>query len=210
MYIDIHTHIIANSEKNHLSIYNLQPLTPDIEQYQEPFSAGIHPWYIPDNTTQAIERLNTLAQKINMVAIGECGLDKLCQTPFELQKELFKAQITISEECKKPLIIHCVKSYNEIVEIKKETKPTQTWIIHGFRGKPKTATMLVKAGFILSIGEKFNPESIKTIAIESLLIESDESAIPIEDIYKNIATTRNISVAELEKEVEKTYKKIFP
>ena len=209
MYIDIHTHIIANSEENHLSIYNLQPLTPDIEQYQGLFSAGIHPWYIPDNPSKTTEALKALTQKSNMVAIGECGLDKLCQTPFELQKELFKAQIAISEECKKPLIIHCVKSYNEIVEIKKEAKPTQTWIIHGFRGKPETAAILVKAGIVLSIGEKFNPESIKTIPIESLLIESDESAMPIEDIYKNIAATRNISVAELEKEIEKTYKKIF-
>ena len=209
MYIDIHTHIIANSEENHLSIYNLQPLTPDIEQYQGLFSAGIHPWYIPDNPSKTTEALKALTQKSNMMAIGECGLDKLCQTPFELQKEIFKVQIAISEERKKPLIIHCVKSYNEIIEIKKETKPTQTWIIHGFRGKPETASMLVKAGIVLSIGEKFNPESIKTIAIENLLIESDESAMPIEDIYKNIATSRNISVTELEKEVEKTYKNIF-
>ena len=209
MYIDIHTHIIANSKENHLSIYNLQPLTPDIEQYQGLFSAGIHPWYIPDNLPETLETLKALTLKSNMMAIGECGLDKLCQTPFELQKEIFKAQIAISEERKKPLIIHCVKSYNEIVELKKETNSTQTWIIHGFRGKPEVATMLTKAGIVLSIGERFNPESVKTIAIEKLLIESDESTMPIEDIYKNIAELRNISLAELGKEVEKTYKKIF-
>ena len=209
MYIDIHTHRLTSSEDNHLSIYNLQPHTIDTGQHKGPLSVGIHPWYIPQNPNQAIKELKTLAQKNNTVAIGECGLDKLYQTPFELQTEIFKAQIAISEELKKPLIIHCVKSYNEIVEIKKETKPTQTWIIHGFRGKPETASMLVKAGIVLSIGEKFNPESIKTIAIENLLIESDESAMPIEDIYKNIATSRNISVTELEKEVEKTYKNIF-
>ena len=209
MYIDIHTHTPTSSKENHLSIYNLQPLSPDIEQYQGLFSAGIHPWYIPENPKQAIEQLKVLAQEKNIVAIGECGLDKLCQTPFELQKKIFKVQIAISEEYKKPLIIHCVKSYNEIVELKKETKPTQTWIIHGFRGKPEVGTILTKAGIVLSIGERFNPKSIKTIAIENLLIESDECSKPIEEIYQNIATTRNISVMELEKEVEKTYKNIF-
>lgn len=209
MYINIHSHTLEIPKDNHLSIYNLQLQSSITPPKTERFSAGIHPWYIPKNPKQAIEMLKALTLKSNMVAIGECGLDKLCQTPFELQKELFKAQINISEESKKPLIIHCVKSYNEIVELKKETNPTQTWIIHGFRGKPEVAAMLTKAGIVLSIGEKFNPETIKSIAIENLLIENDESPIPIEEIYQNIATTRNISLSELQKEVEKTYKKIF-
>lgn len=206
MYINIHTHIVEISNNENLTIYNLQ--TPS-QQYKGMFSAGIHPWYIHDNPSDTIEALKALTQETNLVAIGECGLDKLCQTPFELQKEIFKAQIAISEEYKKPLIIHCVKSYNEIVEIKKEAKPTQTWIIHGFRGKPEIATMLIKAGIVLSIGEKFNPETLKSIAIDKILIESDESTTPIGDIYKKIATTLKISECELIKAVEKTYKNIF-
>ena len=206
MYINIHTHIVPNSNEESLTIYNLQ--TPS-QQYKGTFSAGIHPWYIPNSPSEITETLKALTQKSNIVAIGECGLDKLCQTPFELQKEIFKAQIAISEESKKPLIIHCVKSYNEIVEVKKETKPTQTWIIHGFRGKPEIATMLLKAGIILSIGEKFNTETLKSMPIDKILIESDESSTPIEEIYKKIATTLNISECELIKAVEKTYKNIF-
>ena len=172
-------------------------------------SIGIHPWYIPQNYEQAIAEVKTIAQKENILAIGECGIDKLCETPIELQIKLFKAQIEISEVEKKPLIIHCVKSYNEIVELKNKIHPTQTWIIHGFRGKPQTATMLINAGIILSIGEKYNPETIKNIPINKILIESDESRLPIEKIYENIAKTRGIDVGELEKEVEKTYKSIF-
>ena len=209
MYINIHSHTLEHPKENHLSIYNLQLQSSATPPQTEKFSAGIHPWHIPENPNQAIEVLKALTLKSNMVAIGECGLDKLCQTPFELQKELFKAQIRVSEESKKPLIIHCVKSYNEIVELKKETNPTQTWIIHGFRGKPEVASMLTKAGIVLSIGDKFNPEAIKSMAMENLLIENDESLTPIEEIYQNIATTRNISLSELQKEVEKTYKKIF-
>ena len=69
--------------------------------------------------------------------------------------------------------------------------------------------MFLKAGIILSIGEKFNTETLKSIPIDKILIESDESTTPIEEIYKKIATTLNISECELIKAVEKTYKNIF-
>ena len=39
-------------------------------------------------------------------ALGECGLDKITASDFELQKEVFKKQIQLSEKYKKPLIIH--------------------------------------------------------------------------------------------------------
>lgn len=209
MYINIHTHANKESNENHLRIYNMQLSDTTALENNCIASIGIHPWHIPQNYEQAIEKLKTIAQKENILAIGECGIDKLCETPIELQIKLFKAQIEISEVEKKTLIIHCVRSYNEIVELKNKIRPTQTWIIHGFRGKPQTATMLTGAGIILSIGEKYNPETIKNIPINKILIESDESTLSIEEIYQNIAQTRGIEVAELENEVEKTYKSIF-
>lgn len=209
MYINIHTHNPESPSQTSLSIYNLQATQPIPIEYSGKLSAGIHPWYIPSNHSQAIATLKQIATENNTVAIGECGLDKLCQTPFELQIKIFEEQIKISEEVKKPLIIHCVKSNNLIVELKKYYKPIQPWIIHGFRGKPQTATMLTEADIILSIGEKFNAETIKSLPIAKILIESDESTLSIEEIYQNIALIRGIEVEELEKEVEKTYKNIF-
>ena len=206
MYIDIHTHIHKETNSTHLRIYNIELQNITASENNTISSIGIHPWYIPQNPEKAIAQIKAIAQKENILAIGECGIDKLCETPIELQIKLFKAQTEVSEVVRKPLIIHCVKSYNEIIELKKEIRPSQTWIIHGFRGKPQTATMLTGAGIILSIGEKYNPETIKNIPINKILIESDESTLSIEDIYKNIAQTREIEVAELEKEVEKTYK----
>lgn len=209
MYINIHTHNPESPNQDHLSIYNLQITQPLPMGYIGKYSAGIHPWNIPSDHSQAIATLKQMATESNIVAIGECGLDKLCQTPFGLQTKIFEEHIKISEEVKKPLIIHCVKSYNQIVELKKEYKPTQPWIMHGFRGKPQTATMLINTGIILSIGEKYNPDTVKALPIEKILIESDESSLSIEDIYQNIAQTRGISVEELKKEVENTHKSIF-
>jgi TatD DNase family protein len=68
----------------------------------------------------------------NCFALGECGLDKITASDFELQKVVFKKQIQLSEKHQKPLIIHCVKAHQELIEIKKELKPKQVWIFHGF------------------------------------------------------------------------------
>lgn len=208
MYINLHTHNQTN-KKGEIAIYNLQLPKDELSLYQ-PCSVGLHPWYVnPENYKDVIKKIKEIAQYKKVVAIGECGLDKICTTPFELQKEVFKEQIAISEEAEKPVIIHCVKSYNEIIALKKEIKPLQSWIIHGFRGKAETAKMLSTAGIIVSIGEKFNPEIIQTISSENIFIESDESKCSIEEIYRNIADTWHITSHELQERVEKLYKKVF-
>jgi Tat protein secretion system quality control protein TatD with DNase activity len=45
-------------------------------------------------------------------------LDKL-HPNFDLQKDVFLKQIDIAETQKKPIIIHCVKAYSELLEILK-------------------------------------------------------------------------------------------
>ena len=98
---------------------------------------------------------------------------------------------------RKPLIIHCVKAFDSIIALHKEYRPQQAWIIHGFRGKPQLAEQLTRAGLSLSLGEHFNEESARIILAEKLFIESDESKVPIEEIYARIAKARGCSVEEL-------------
>lgn len=206
MYIDIHTHI---PNVNKLSIYNLQPMQSGVEEYGGVCSIGIHPWYIPADFDVALCRLKEIVLKSNVVAVGECGLDKVCSTPFDLQTSIFKEQVVVSEEVKKPLIIHCVKSYAELLQIKKEYNPAQQWIVHGFRGNFETAQMLIRAGIIVSIGEKFNTEAVKQLPIEKIFIESDESTLPIEDIYRKVANVCELSEKELIDNIKNRYKYIF-
>ncbi len=206
MYINLHTHNKQHNED--IAIYNLQ--LPNEEPNKHLCSAGLHPWHINhENYKEVIKKIKEIAKNKEVVAIGECGLDKTCTTPFELQKEAFKEQIAISEDVEKPVIIHCVKSYNEIIALKKDIKPLQPWIIHGFRGKAETAKMLSVAGIIISIGEKFNPDIRQTISSDNIFIESDESKLPIDEIYRNIANIWHITSHELQERVEKLYKKVF-
>ena len=161
-------------------------------------SMGIHPWNISSNWEKQFAIIRANACKENVCAIGECGTDKLKSPANEkLQQEVFRAHATLAEEAGKPLIIHCVKGFDTIIALHKEISPKQAWIIHGFRGKPQQAEQLIKNGFYISFGDKFNIDSVKATPLERLFIESDESKKSIDKIYDEIAKVKGCSIAEL-------------
>lgn len=161
-------------------------------------SMGIHPWNISSDWEKHFAIIRANACKENVCAIGECGTDKL-KSPAneELQQEVFRAHATLAEEAGKPLIIHCVKGFDTIIALHKEISPKQAWIIHGFRGKSQQAEQLIKNGFYISFGDKFNIDSVKATPLERLFIESDESKKSIDKIYDEIAKVKGCSIAEL-------------
>lgn len=161
-------------------------------------SMGIHPWNISSDWEKQFAIIRANACKENVCVIGECGTDKL-KSPAneELQQEVFRAHATLAEEAGKPLIIHCVKGFDTIIALHKEISPKQAWIIHGFRGKPQQAEQLIKNGFYISFGDKFNIDSVKATPLERLFIESDESKKSIDKIYDEIAKVKGCSIAEL-------------
>lgn len=90
------------------------------------------------------------------------------------QTALLRIHYELSETLRKPLILHIVKSFPEIIAFRKQWKPTQPWIIHGFRGKPQLARELLAHGFHLSYGKKYNPVSLAITPASRLLRETDE------------------------------------
>ena len=190
-YPDIHTH--KRRGDAYPAILNTQEDATD-----GTISVGIHPWNVDKDWKERFHTIEELAKAPNVVAIGECGIDKVRMTAtLETQVEAFRAHIALSESLQKPLIIHCVKAYDAIIALHKETKPHQAWIIHAFRGKPQQASQLVKAGLYLSLGEHFNEESARCIPSDRLFIESDDSDTPIENIFSSIASARGCSVEKL-------------
>lgn len=200
-YIDIHTHTSTVSEEV-VEVINL--MFEDVRRNDIPDgncynSVGIHPWELNSVSLADLARLRDVAADNRVKLIGECGLDKNLDVDSDKQMRFFVEQINISEELRKPLIIHCVGCFNELIELKRQLKPSQTWIVHGFRGKPQLARQLLDMGFMLSFGEKFNVASVEITPLDCLLVESDESVLPIEDIYKIIAQVKKCEVAELTK-----------
>ena len=171
-------------------------------------SIGIHPWSIDGNWKNVFAEIEKQATNRNVRAIGECGIDKIRSTAsIEEQQKIFKAHAMLAERTHKPLVIHCVKGFDEIIAIHKEISPEQTWIIHGFRGKPQQAEQLIKSGFCISYGEKFNTDSVKATPLEKLFIESDESKTGINDIYTTVAKAKGCSIEELGTAIERNAKR---
>lgn len=195
MITDIHTH--CHNRKD--AVINISPIDfkPIDGLY---YSLGIHPWHIDVNTVEtAFKTIETLVEYYpQIVAIGECGLDSLIKVPHETQIKVFEQHIAISEQQKKPLIIHCVRSSNELLHIYRKHKPQMTWIIHGFRSNVNVLrSFLDFPNIYISIGENFNTETVKAIPNERLLIETDESLLSIEEIAEQIAKVRNFSAQNI-------------
>ncbi len=174
-------------------------------------SIGIHPWYVTaDDIEEQTEWIKqTAINDKRVIAIGECGTDKLCNTDINLQYEAFCNCITLSEELEFPLIIHSVKTSNEIIKLRKSIRPKQAWIIHGFRGKPEQALQYTNNGFYLSFGKLYNTESIKITPHDRLLFETDEHSGNIIEIITNAAKTLDIPTDKIQNIASENAKRLF-
>lgn len=199
MLTDAHCHKIDSGE--HIrSVYNIMVNDEAVTLPQGKhvfFSAGIHPQDIGNIRSSWFDNMESLLSLDRAIAVGECGLDKNLPSSTEKQMEVFEMQVRLSEKFKKPLIIHCVGRYNELMHLHRMLVPKQCWIIHGFRGKPEMARQLTKAGMYLSFGAKFNPDSVRVTPLNRLLVESDESDKEIEEIYSAIALAKSCEISDL-------------
>jgi len=203
-YIDIHTHE-GNHEEGVFILENLmahEVRTPGNLAGQA-CTFGIHPWYLTDNNIdQQLESISTFINHTNMIAVGEAGYDKLRGASIELQRRAFEEQILISEENKKPVVIHCVRAWDELLASNKRLNPLMPWLIHGFRGSVELAKQLLSKGMYLSfwLGFVLRPESanlLKSLPKDKIFLETDGAGIDIRTIYKKVALDLDLSVDEL-------------
>ncbi|MCH5224634.1 MAG: TatD family hydrolase [Muribaculaceae bacterium] len=192
--LDIHTHHSAPQPQAVVSA-SYEDFDPQEGQL---YSLGIHPWTSYNKfTNDQWADFQIKASLPCVVAIGECGIDRLKGGPMYNQLLIFNRQVEISEKLKKPLIIHDVKAHEIVTGMKRDINPTQKWLVHGFRYKPTVAKMLTEQGIYLSFGEHFNEESLRNVPREKLLAETDESPLSIEQIIANLSATLGEDITEL-------------
>lgn len=187
--IDFHTH--------HASLQGETVLQQGVHTW------GIHPW-----KATAGDEVATLPPG-KWMAIGECGLDRLCATPWDIQMQVFRRQILLNEEKHLPLILHCVKAQDELLALRRELRPEMPWILHGFRGKPVQMHQLLRHGLYISFGLLFHEESVRECPLDRLLIETDDRLIPVREVYEHIASLRGMSVNELAARMQENYRILF-
>ena len=215
-FINLHTHQFSNLS-DVIEVVNQYPWEFDASIPK--YSIGIHPWYIDENRIES--DLNIISEKLQLsdcLALGECGLDKRIETPMELQTVVFKRQLELVKQTDKPIILHCVAAFEEVIAIKKELKVENPMIIHGFSKNKQVANSLLKNGFYLSFGKyllrsrnigtelekvfKFAPEN-------KILLETDTVEESIYEVYEKAAVIRGISVEKMKAIVFQNYSNIF-
>lgn len=209
-YINIHTHSYKPNEKQ-ISIENILKDFRDIPD-DHPVSAGLHPWYL-ENADEEFDLLKTICRRQNVVAIGECGLDRLAQTDWKKQVVFFKAQLDLATSLNKPVIIHCVRAFSEIISMLAGI--TVPVIFHGVNKKLSTVEPLIQRGYYLSFGKAIlNPggtiiNTLRAVPPFQLFLETDDSEATIQEIYKTAAGIRNVSENEIALQISENYRSVF-
>jgi TatD DNase family protein len=215
-YIDFHTHS-GKEIPGVVFIENImahEGITPeDCGEYLCTF--GIHPWYLNENNgDQLLKKVNLLAGSANMIAIGEAGYDKLRGASMELQRKFFDGQVIIAEKVGKPVVVHCVRAWDELLASYKRLEPVMPWLIHGFRGSVGLAEQLLSKGMYLSFWFDFviRPESadlLRALPKDKIFLETDGADIDIREIYKKVARDLDLSVDELKMVIMENFMRIF-
>jgi len=211
-FINLHTHKYSNLS-DVIEVVNHYPweFGTSIPNY----SIGIHPWYIDENRLESdLEIIKEKLQLSECLALGECGLDKRVEIPLDLQLSVFKKQLEIVKQTNKPVVLHCVAAYDEVIAIKKEMNIENPMIIHGFSKNEQVAKSLLNNGFYLSFGKYVlrNPdlEKVFTFAPENqILLETDSIEESIYQVYEKAASIRGISIEEMKTIVFTNFSRIF-
>ena len=211
-YLNLHTHSFSNSV-NCLEIVNQYPW--EFNKELKNYSIGIHPWYISENRLES--DLEVIEEKIQLpecLALGECGLDKRIEIPLQLQIEIFEKQLLLAEKFQKPVILHLVAAFEELLEIKNRLKISVPIIIHGFSKSKELAKQLLDNGLYLSFGKYLiQNENLKEVFLSipdnRYFLETDSSNHSIEDVYTLAAKYKNGKIEEIQQQIEYNYKSVF-
>lgn len=213
-FVNIHTHTISNDGSIQVVNHHFQKELIEVQAVH--FSVGIHPWdIVVSESDDWINKLSELAKNPNVFAIGECGIDRYNETPLDIQEQVFVRQIELAEELHKPIIIHAVKSYSDMIRLKKSRSKNLPWILHGYNGNLQTTRQLLQHGFFFSFGIQLlkarekQLQSFLAIPTEKLFFETDVCHQPIETIYNFAAPLLKVSVQELRAMIYQNYKQIF-
>ena len=211
-YYNLHTHTFTNNPKV-VELVNQYPWEFDntIPQY----SIGIHPWHIDEN--RLTKDLKTIEEKLALpecLALGECGLDKRIEIPIALQLEVFEHQIVLAEKFKKPLLLHLVAAYDELIALNKRLKISVPVVLHGFSKNEQVAKQLLDNGFYLSFGKYLlrNPELktvFQSIPNDRFFLETDMIEETLEEVYVLAANYKGIDLEEMKTVVATNWKNVF-
>lgn len=214
-YINIHSHTF-NQEPETTVLLNVFPEEQEKLLLPCYFSFGLHPWHVMDETWEHnIDIVRSSASLPSVLAIGETGLDKAVSVPMQLQQSVFEEHLHIAETIRKAVVIHCVRSYSEILAYRKKSDQAIPWIFHWYNSTRETAHELIRKNCYLSFGHMlFNEQSkaytvFKNMPLENIFLETDDAGYSIRQVYDQASALRNIHPDELKSRILDNFARCF-
>jgi TatD DNase family protein len=215
-FIDIHTHD-SETAAGIYAVENLMAHEPRVPEDipDRACTYGIHPWYLnQNNAEELIERVRKVSVSQNLIALGEAGFDRIRGPAPNVQGKAFEAQVLISEELRKPLYIHCVRAWDQLLLTHKRLRPRMPWLVHGFRGNGELAVQLISKGMYLSFWFSFviREEStalVQSLPSEKIFVETDGADVDIREIYEKVAGDLGIPAGEMKSLILDNFRKFF-
>lgn len=210
MLLNVHSHFPGKKGE-----YVIQSLWEHYEKVREAglFSLGVHPRYIVEDASGQLEQLRIWAGHSSVMAIGECGLDRRYPTDLKKQSDVFFAQVLLAAEFRKPLVIHCVRAWEEVFHLLGRASFSFPVIFHGFNKGPSIARRIIESGYYLSIGQWIEKarirELLKEIPLERLFLETDAVAVPIESIYEMAAASYHMPLPSFSTQIMNNGLRVF-
>jgi TatD DNase family protein len=212
LFINIHSHKVRGGNERVIQNYHA-----DFEEVEQPgyYSIGLHPWYIDVASREAdIHALKEWCIHPQVLAIGECGLDKNCSTDFNLQQAVFAEQLHIANDISKPLILHCVKAYEELLHLLDVHLVRVPVVFHGFSKQSlPLAQKIISKGYFLSFGKALQSANmrhlLRDLPIEQIFLETDDAQLSIAAIYDLAAGCFQVTVESLSLQLQKNAALVF-
>lgn len=219
-YVNIHTHHVGEGI-NILDVgegkawVEKEEKRKRVEGQEVFYSVGIHPMKLNELGENVFAGIKDTVRMEKVIAIGECGLDRRSPICMETQEEILAVQVGWAEELRKPLIIHCVKAYSELLAVKKRMGSSVPWIIHGYNNNEQILRQLLNHGLYISVGAVLLDSRsnafrlLRMIPAERLFLENDDKEVEIPVIYEAASAILGVDVEVLKEITRNNYNKIF-
>lgn len=192
---------------------------------------GLHPYFLQDFEQQDLVLLEKLilANRTQILAVGEIGLDFHISVDKGLQQDVLEKQLQLASEFDLPVILHHRQSHNQLIRTLKQYRLKRSGVVHAFSGSLQQANSYIEMGFKLGVGGTITyPRANKTrtvfanVPLESLLIETDapdmllmgcqgqrNSPELLPKILEELAAIRSESLVVIDLQLEQNFAQLF-
>ncbi|CAL5015316.1 unnamed protein product [Urochloa decumbens] len=145
---------------------------------------GLHPWWVPERSPDWMDSLRRFFTETPEAAVGEIGLDKGSHgktIDFGEQVEVFQRQLELAKELERPVSVHCVRAFGDLLEILKQTGPFPAGVlVHSYMGSAEMVSGLANlgcyfslSGFLTGMKSTKAKQMLKSIPLDRILLETD-------------------------------------